>query len=169
MKTTRHDNLCSEIRRERLGLRAWLKERLCRHLTEHAANCPRCRKRMGLTNRVEIALLLAKTRPHSMNLLMRANTKTLGVLQHSLRRAPQSETLRTTQPEPAWCEKNRPLLERLLNIAACLFVVLMIRTGIMNSLTDYKEQGEAVIHNYYARNLDSGLFHEIFPNSDTTA
>ena len=57
----------------------------------------------------------------------------------------------------------RPGLERLLNAAACVFVVLMIKTGVSNSLLDYKEQGEAVIHNYYARNLDSQMFDEIFP------
>ena len=54
-------------------------------------------------------------------------------------------------------------IERVLNVAACLFIIIMIKTGVSNSLLDYKQQGEAVIHNYYTRNLDEQLFNEIFP------
>ncbi len=45
---------------------------------------------------------------------------------------------------------------------ACVFVVLMIKTGVSRSLLDYREQGQAVIQGYYARNLDGPMYDELF-------
>lgn len=166
MKTTRLNNLCRH-RQHKAGLLDLLKQRLLDRLNEHIAHCPRCRKRLGSASRVEIALAVTKSQPYPIDLLSRANAQALGVLKHQLRYAPKSQALRTSRLEPIWVVKNRPLLERLLNTAACLFIVLMMRSGILNSLTNYKEQGEAVIHSYYSRNLDSSIFNEIFPDNDT--
>lgn len=57
----------------------------------------------------------------------------------------------------------RPGLERALNVAACLFIVIMIKSGVSSSLLDYRDQGQTAIEKYYARNLDSQTFDEIFP------
>jgi hypothetical protein len=62
----------------------------------------------------------------------------------------------------------RPGFERILNIAACVFVVFMIKTGISRSLLDYQKQGETSIKNYYARNLDSQMVNEIFPENSSS-
>ena len=51
----------------------------------------------------------------------------------------------------------------MLLLVYWLFVLVMIKTGTSNSLLGYKEQGEAVMHNYYARNLDSQLLGELYP------
>ena len=108
-----------------------------------------------------------KSQPYEMGLLGRAHTQALNVLSHSLRYAPKSDSLKTARSDVNKLEKMRPGLERLLNTAACLFIILMIRTGISKSLLDYEEQGQAVIKNYYARNLDSQTFEELFPTDST--
>ena len=146
---------------------AW-KLRLLERLGDHVAQCPRCQRRLAMINRVELGLTLIKTQPLETGLLARANNQALDVLKHSLRYAPKSTVLRNAKSDTNRLEKMRPGLERALNAAACVFVVIMIKTGTSNSLLDYKDQGEAVIHNYYARNLDSQMFDEIFPTDSSS-
>jgi hypothetical protein len=167
MKTGDHTNYYRKIRKKRGGIWDALGSRVLERLSHHVSHCPRCQQRLAIVNRVEIAMMLIKTQPLDAGLLARANNKALDTLKHSLRKAPQSAALRTTQPDLSRFEKIRPGLERVMNTAACLFVVLMIKTGISSSLIDYREQGETVIHNYYARNLDSQIFDEIFPKDSS--
>lgn len=167
MKADNHTNCCHKIRKNRTGFLSGLRSRALERLNDHVAYCPRCQRRLAIVNRVEIAMMLMKTQPQDLGLLARANSKALDTLKHSLRNAPQSAALRTIQVNQSRFEKFRPGLERVLNVAACVFVVIMIKTGVSNSLLDYKEQGENVIHNYYARNLDRQMFDEIF-SSDSS-
>jgi hypothetical protein len=164
MKTNNDKNRCRSVRKERCGVIHSIKMRLFRHLDDHVSECPKCQKRLVMVNRVEVALMLVKSEPYEMGLLARANSKALDVLTHSLRFTPKSTHLRQVKSDPNYIEKAYPLLERVLNVAACLFVIIMIKTGVSNSLLDYKDQGESVIHNYYARNLDTQMFDEIFPS-----
>ena len=163
-----NNNPCKQVR-SRQGMWASLKGRMRDRLSDHIATCPRCQNRLALVNRVELTFGLLKSQPHDMDLLARANTKAIGVLKHSLRDAPRSEELRHSRPEQNWLEKKRPVIERVLNIAACLFIVVMIRMGVTSSLTDVKNKGETALHNYYARNLDSQLYNEIFPEDTLQA
>lgn len=165
MKTNNPNNQCCRKQEAKMGLWHRLQSRLMQQLSDHVALCPRCQQRLAALQRVELALTLVNTQPLNAGLLARANNKTLDMLKHSLRFAPKSAALRTAQSDIGHVEKMRPGLERALNVAACVFVMLMIKTGVSSSLLDYKEQGEAVIHNYYARNLDSQLFNEIFPTN----
>lgn len=167
MKLFTDKNLCRSMRNERYGLVQSLRMRLIRRLNDHVAECPNCQKRLAMVNRVEIALMLMKSQPYEMGLLARANNRALDVLKHSLRYAPKSAVLRNAKSDTNRLEKMRPGLERAMNVAACIFVAVMIKTGVSDSLLDYKEQGEAVIHNYYARNLDSQMFDEIFPEDSS--
>jgi len=162
MKSDKHTKYCSKIRKSQAGLLSGLRSRVLKRLNDHVTHCPRCQRRLAIVNRVEIAMMLMKTQPQDIGLLARANSKALDMLKHSLRNAPQSAALRTMQVDQSRFEKIRPGLERALNVAACVFVVIMIKTGVSNSLLDYKKQGENVIHNYYARNLDSELFDALF-------
>ena len=162
------NNPCKQVR-SRQGMWASFKERIRDRLSDHIATCPRCQKRLAMVNRVELAIGLLKSQPHGLDLLSRANTKAIGVLKHSLRDAPRSEKLRHSRPDQHWLEKKRPVIERVLNIAACLFVVVMIRMGVTSSLTDVKNKGETALHNYYARNLDNQLYNEIFPEDARNA
>lgn len=164
MKTAYHTNQCNGKEKIAAGPRKGLRARLIERLRDHAAHCPRCQRRLAMVNRVELALMLAQTQPLNIGLLAKANSKTLDHLKHSLRHAPKSVPLRTAKADLSGLEKIRPGLERVLNAAACVFVIFMIKTGISRSLLDSKEQGETVVRNYYARNLDSQLFNEIFPD-----
>ncbi len=168
MRKTERYNSCKQIR-SGLGIWARLKESVLEHLAGHVATCPRCQKRLALTNRVELAMSLLKSQPHNFDLLAKANTKAIGVLKHSLRDMPQSENLRHSRPRPHWIERKRPTIEKWFNVAACLFIVAMIRMGVTSSLTDVKGRGQRAVHNYYARNLDSQMFNEIFPDDTTPA
>jgi hypothetical protein len=165
MKTNNQNNQCCRKQEAKIGFWYRLKSRLTQQLNDHVALCPRCQQRLAAFHRVELALTLVNTQPLNAGLLAQANNKTLNILKHSLRFAPKSATLRTAKSDIGRLEKIRPGLERVLNVAACVFVILMIKTGVSDSLLDYKEQGEAVIHNYYARNLDSQLLNEIFPTN----
>ncbi|MCK4998366.1 MAG: hypothetical protein KAS23_02485 [Anaerohalosphaera sp.] len=139
------------------------KQRLLERLSDHVSGCPRCQRRMAMVNRVELGLMLMKTQPLDIELLSQANNRTLDVLKHALRYAPKSVSLRNARSDTRRFEKMRPGLERVLNAAACLFIVIMIRSGVSNSLLDCKNQGQTAFENYYARNLDSQTYDEIFP------
>jgi hypothetical protein len=156
----------------RLGkdsVKRWsFRQRIQRLLLGHVACCPCCQKRLSLTNRVELAICLLKMQPQQGELLAKANASALDVLKHSLRYSPKSDTLRQARCGQGWLQRYKPVLEHALNMAACLFVLVMIRCGIFSSLSSYKEQGEAVLHNYYAQNLDKQLFDEIFGDDTLT-
>ena len=168
MKTSTNKNQCRSVRSEQFEVIGSLKMRALRRLNDHVVECPKCQKRLATINRVEVALMLMKSEPYEMGLLARANNKALDVLTHSLRFAPKSTLLRQAASDTNPIEKAHPLIERVLNVAACLFIVIMIKTGVSHSLLNYKEQGEAVIHNYYALNLDSQMLEEIFPTNPPT-
>lgn len=167
MKADNHTNHCREICKNQAGFWSGLRWSVLERLNDHVAYCPRCQRRLAIVNRVEIAMMLLKTQSQDIDLLARANSKALDAMKHSLRNAPQSAMLRTTQVGQNRFEKNHPGLERALNFAACVFVLVMIKTGVSNSLLDYKRQGEDVILNYYARNLDSQMLDEIFPSDSS--
>ncbi len=161
-------NPCKQ-NRSRLGIWTRLKASAIQHLADHAAACPRCQKRLALTNRVELAIGLLKSQRHDYDLLAKANTNAVNVLKHSLRQMPQSENLRHSSPKQNWIERKRPVFEKCLGVAACLVIVAMIRMGINSSLADVNDKGQKVVHNYYARNLDDQLFNEIFPDETLQA
>jgi hypothetical protein len=146
-----------------------IKQRIQRKLLGHVASCPCCQKRLALTNRVELAICLLKMQPQQSQLLANANSSALNILKHSLRYSPKSDTLRHARYGQGWAHRYKPILEHVLNMAACLFVLVMIRCGIFSSLSNYKDQGEAILHNYYAQNLDKQLFDEIFPDETLTS
>ena len=44
-------------------------------LKDHIVNCPKCRRRLVSCGKVNLALSFMKTQPHSLDLLMRAETQ----------------------------------------------------------------------------------------------
>ena len=165
---TKKYNPCDTVQGRR-GLWHVFKERVYLQMSEHIAHCPRCQKRLSMTNRVQLAFDLLKSQPQNPGLLAAANSRATGVLKHSLRQAPKTQVLRQSVQDQHWIDKKTPMLERLLNVAACLFVVLIVRMGITSSMADIRQQGETAVHNYYARNLDTQLFNEIFPDETMEA
>ena len=162
MNDTRHNEECKRLRTAPSGFWASVKHRLSERCLAHVATCPRCQKRLAATGRVEMSLCLMRMQPHTMDLLAQANTSALKYLKRSLRQTPCAERLRCAVPQPHRLEKARPMLERLINVAACLFIVLMVRVGLTKSLFEIKDQGTKVMENYYARNLDAQLFEDVF-------
>lgn len=162
MNILKDKNQCCAALEKPDGLFSSLRGRILSRLKDHVAECPKCQKRLALVNRVEIALMLIKSQPYKLDLLSRANQQALNVLSRSLRHTSKSDSLKTARSDKNRIEKIRPVFERLLNTAACLFIIVMIKTGISGSLTDYRKKGQTAIENYYARNLDRQTMDELF-------
>jgi hypothetical protein len=161
MNKINHANPCNQVQGRR-RLWAALKERVSRRLSDHIAACPHCQKRLALAGRVELAFELLKAQRHEIDLLARANAKAIGVLKHSLRSAPQTAKLRRSRPDCSWLDKKSVVIEKIFNIAACLFVIAMVRMGVASSFLDVQNKGKTALHHYYARNLDSQTADDLF-------
>lgn len=157
-----HGRCCKRIRR-------WLTASLCRRLgpeavwvRRHAAACPKCRKRIATVSTVELALSIVKSQPHQLDLLKRANTHAIGMLKRSLREAPQSRALEDARPEPSFIERSGRYRHHLANLAACLAIVLLTRTGLFSSLDRMSTRGEKLMRQYYAHQVGEDLAQEVF-------
>jgi len=128
----------------------------------HITTCPRCQQRLSRFGRINLALSLLKSQPHSLSLLMRANTQAVGVLKHSLRNAPRAESLRTAKPEPGFFRRQLRYATPICNVAACIVVVALLKAGIFSSMENLQDQGEQTMQHYYAKHLDEDTFNEIF-------
>lgn len=146
-------NKCKKIR-NRLTSAPWL--------ISHIADCPRCQKRLARLARVDIALSLLKAQPHSLNLLMNANTKAIDVLKHSLRNAPKAARLRKSRPEPNWFQRTSKPVSSILNAAACIMVIVLLKTGMFESMANLQSQGKDFVEEYYAKHLGDDYADELF-------
>ena len=150
-------------------LRQWLVTSLSRGLgpeaawvQRHAADCPRCQRRIAALSKVELALSIVKSQPHQLDLLKRANTHAIGMLKHSLQEAKQARTLENLRPEPSFLERSGRYRHRLANIAACFAIVLLTRTGLFSSLDRVSTRGEEFMRQYYASQVGEDLAGEVF-------
>ena len=131
-------------------------------LQNHIAHCPRCRTRINRLGKVELALSLMKTQPHSLDLLTRANSKAINVLKHGLRTAPKAEELKNPANQKTQDEKYGRHLLPLSKTAACLGVILLLKLGVLSSISSFQEQGDCVVRHYYAKHLDQDYADELF-------
>jgi hypothetical protein len=131
-------------------------------IQDHLAHCPRCRERILPLGRVEMAMSLLKTQPHQLDLLMRANTKAIGMLKHSLRNAPKADKLKGARPEPTFAERYGKYVRPTANAAACLALLVLAKIGIFESMKRFDQESQKTIHQYYAKNVGSELADEIF-------
>ena len=128
----------------------------------HLANCPRCQKRLANFSRVNLAINLLKSQPQKLDLLKRANEKTLNFLNHKLRYSANAEKLKHAQPEPTFLKRSRKFMQPLANAAACFAILFLIKTGVFTSMQKTQEKGEQALKSYYARNVGQSLTDEIF-------
>lgn len=128
----------------------------------HIANCPRCRRRFVNVGKVNLALSAMKSQPHKLDLLMRANTQAIGVLKHSLRRAPKAQKLRVMLPEPKLFERCSKYTHSAANVAACIAILLLMKIGIFSSMDKFQAQGQKVVEQYYASQVGEDLADEVF-------
>lgn len=139
-----------------------LRDRMLLRLEDHAATCPRCQRRLLKVQRAETALTLLLTQPLSPGLLQKANRRALNVLKHDLRESAPAERLRTVEVRPDWTSRHRRALDFAFNAAACLAVMVLLRTSVFSSMKEIEDDGRCVVQNYYSKHLDADLVDEIF-------
>ena len=167
MKSINTNNRCRRIR-------AWLYEAISSRfdvdahwVQNHIENCPRCRRRLALAGKVNLALSVVKSQPHKLDLLMRANTQTIGVLKHSLRGAPKARKLRTMLPEPKLMERWGKYRCTAANLAACIAVLFLMKIGVFSTMNEFQTQGRKVIRQYYNGQVGKDLADEVFAKNAT--
>ncbi len=115
-----------------------------------------------MAGKVNLALSIVKSQPHRLDLLMRANTQTIGVLKHSLRRAPKAQKLRTILPEPKLLERWGKYRCSAANLAACIAILFLMKIGVFSSMNEFQTQGQKVIRQYYVSQVGEDLADEVF-------
>jgi anti-sigma factor RsiW len=150
-------------------IKSWLFESLTNHIgpdagwvQRHIAGCPRCRRRLASVSRVHLALSMIKAQPHSLDLLMRANTKAVGVLRHSLREQPKAQKLRMARPEPKLSQKCGKYAHSAANTAACITILFLAKVGILGSMSKFQSAGQGAMKQYYAHQVGQDMTDEIF-------
>jgi anti-sigma factor RsiW len=161
INTTKH-NACKKIK-------TWLFESLANRIgpdagwvQKHTAECPRCQRRLASVSKVHLALSMIKAQPHNLDLLMRANTKAVGVLRHSLRGQPKAQKLRTARPEPKLSQKCRKYARSAANAAACIAILFLAKVGILGSMSKFQSQGQGAMKQYYASHVGQDMSDDIF-------
>jgi hypothetical protein len=139
----------------RLGLEA-------RWVRNHVLTCPRCRKRLAGLRNVEMALSLIRSQPQSLDLLSRANTHTIKMLQHDLRDGAKARKLERSRPEPSFIERFGQYRHSAVNVAACIAIVVLTRAGVFSSFDKVRTGGQKVVRQYYADHVGSDLAQEVF-------
>jgi hypothetical protein len=150
-------------------IRTWLYAAMSRRfgpeaswLHNHIMYCPRCQRRLVSCGKVNLALSFIKSQPHSLDLLMRSNTQAIAVLKHSLRREPKAHELERKLPEPKLLERYRQYGHSAANLAACIVILLLMKTGVFSSMNNLQTQGQKVIKQYYVKQLGEDLADEVF-------
>ena len=150
-------------------IRIWLYEAMSRRfgpeaswLHNHIMCCPRCQHRLVSCGKVDIALSFIKSQPHGLDLLMRANTQAIAVLKLSLRREPKAQKLERKLPEPKLLERCGHYGHSVVNLAACILILLLMKIGVFSSMNNLQTQGQKVIKQYYVKQVGADLADEIF-------
>jgi hypothetical protein len=127
----------------------------------HMASCPRCQRRLAAIAKVDLALSTIKTQPHQLDLLMRANTAAIRMLNHQLREAARDRRLEQATPEPCLIEPLGRYRGALTNVAACIAILFLTKVGIF-SFDKARSDGQAVMRQYYAAQAGEDLAGEVF-------
>ena len=159
-KTHRKDQKCRSIRNLLFAVLRLDSE----WVQSHIANCPRCQKRLARTSKVNIAIMLIKNQPHKLDLLSRANEKTVAVLQHSIRNSSKADRLKKALPKPTVFTRLSRYRYAAANIAACVAILLMIKTGIFPSVERFQNDSKGALKYYYTVQAGEEVADEIFPS-----
>ena len=155
-------NLCRKLRRR---LEASLSRSLgpdAPWVQRHVAHCPRCRKRLADLGRVDWALRIIKSQPHSLDLLKRANSCAVRMLNHKLRDGARQRRLDEAGPEPALIERCRKYENVAVNVAACIAILFLTKAGLFSSFAKARTEGHQAMKQYYATQAGQDLADEIF-------
>jgi hypothetical protein len=147
-------------KRDCLGIAKWIAEpqgpspRIARWLHRHLTDCDRCRQLVLGSGRVRLAMLLVRTDPCDPELLMRANQRAIGVISRRLRDLPQADKLRRAHRRPPLRQRLARYTQGITHAAACLLILLLVRTGWLASLVHVHDRGTEVVERYFQRSLD---------------
>ena len=151
-------------------IRSWLSEAISRHVDpdsrwfqNHIASCTRCQQRFISYGKFNLAITAIKSQPHKLDLLMCANSQAISVLKHSLRSVHEAKKLKIIRPEPSRLRKCNRYSSSVLNFAACVTILLLLKIGVFSSMNTFQTQGQKVIQKYYANRIGNDLADEIFP------
>lgn len=128
----------------------------------HASQCPRCQQRLTGLAQVDLALSVIRSQPHRVDLLVRANTCAVRMLSRPLREDARSQGLEQTKPESAVLEQRGGYQSTLTNVAACLAILFLAKTGIFSSIDKARTRGQAAMKQYYTNQIGEDLAGEIF-------
>jgi anti-sigma factor RsiW len=128
----------------------------------HVAHCPRCQKRLAAVGKVDLALSFIKAQPHRLDLLTRANTAALRMLQHDLREAAEAQQLEQAKPEPGLIERCARYRISATNLAACIAILFLTKAGIFSSFDKAHTRGSAALKQYYATQAGEDMAREVF-------
>ena len=145
--------------RESLGARLGVE---ASWVQRHAAHCPTCRRRLVASGKVDLALSVVKSQCQRLDLPMRANACAVRMLSHSLREAADARGLERTTPEPSLIERCGKYECALTNVAACIVILFLTKTGLFSSLDRARSQGREVMKQYYTSQAGEDLAGEIF-------
>ena len=128
----------------------------------HMAACPRCCRRAASWRRVELGLRVVKSRPLRLGLLQQANAEAVKMLTHELREAAKARELTSAEAESPFLGRAGRHRHWLTNIAACLAILFLTRSGLFSSLNRLNTGGEAYVRHYYASQAGEDLAGEVF-------
>jgi hypothetical protein len=111
---------------------------------------------------VELGLRVLNSRPHHLDLLHRANTEAVKMLKQELREAALARELTHPEPEPPFQARAAGCRHRLTNLAACLAILFLSKSGLFTSLDRFSTGGEAFVRQYYASQAGDDLAGEVF-------
>jgi len=131
-------------------------------IQRHLARCSRCRKRLAGWRHIELAFAAVKSQPHALDLLARANTETLRMLEHDLREAPQAQGLAEMRVEPSFLERSFGYRHWASHVAACFVALLLAKAGLFSSLDRLSTDSEKVVRQYYTSHVGDDLAEEVF-------
>jgi anti-sigma factor RsiW len=128
----------------------------------HVAHCPRCQKRLAGLGKVDLALSIIKSQPHRLDLLMRANSAAMRMLNHDAREATAAKELEQARPEPCFVERCGRYRNPVTNVAACIAILFLTKAGIFSSFDKVHARGEAALKQYYTTQAGEEVAREIF-------
>lgn len=163
MKTDKDMKICKKIRTSLYNFFGRTIGYDADWIGNHIAHCSRCQRRLASLGRIHLALTLVKTQTHSPALLKNANSMAISVLSKKLRNSPQALKLKSIQLNPSFFEKTGRYRSSLLNAAACLAILIFLKTGIFSSMETFHSRSKQVLKQYYSKNIGDELTDEIFP------
>lgn len=163
MKTDKDIKICKNIRTRLYNFFGRTIGNDADWISNHIAHCTRCQQRIASLGRIQLALILVKTQMHSPALLKDANSMAISVLSKKVRNSSKAQKLRSIQPAPTLFEKAGRYRSSLLNAAACLAILILLKIGIFSSMESFNSRSEQALKQYYAKNIGDELTDEIFP------